>query len=62
MRAMFTHCIRLTTIKGAIGMKSCTDYSLMFENCSKLKGVKIKNPPTGFDGAGLYSSQYTTVS
>lgn len=62
MKDMFAHCIRLTTIKGVINMKSCTDYSLMFNNCPKLSGVKIKNPPSGFNGAGLCSSQYTIVS
>lgn len=62
MEDMFYNCTRLTTIKGVIDMKSCTDYSLMFENCPKLSGVKIKNPPSGFNGAGLYSSQYTIVS
>ena len=62
MYSMFYYCSNLTTIKGVIDMKSCTDYSLMFENCPKLSGVKIKNPPSGFNGAGLYSSQYTIVS
>ena len=70
MQAMFYKCSNLTTIKGIIDMKSCTDYgsiktyydNLMFSNCSKLTGVKIRNPPAGFDGAGLHSSQYTIVS
>lgn len=62
MYSMFYHCYNLTTIKGVIDMKSCTDYSLMFENCPKLKNVKIKNPPSRFNGAGLSSSQYTIVS
>ena len=62
MYSMFYYCSNLTTIKGVIDMKSCTDYSLMFENCPKLSGVKIKNPPSVFNGAGLYSSQYTIVS
>ena len=43
-------------------MKSCSDYGYMFYNCPKLKGVKIKNPPSEFSGAGLYTSQYTIVS
>lgn len=73
MRFMFSECSNLTTIKGIIDMKSCTDYgsikddnfdtdTRMFKGCSKLKGVKIKNPPARFDGAGLSSSQYTIVS
>lgn len=63
MNSMFINCSSLTTIKGIIDMNSCTKlYYNMFENCSKLTGVKIKNPPAGFDGAGLSSSQYTIVS
>lgn len=62
MYSMFYYCSNLTTIKGVIDMKSCTDYSLMFENCPKLKNVKIKNPPSRFNGAGLSSSQYAIVS
>ena len=70
MQSMFYECSNLTTIKGIIDMKSCTDYgsikngydNLMFHNCPKLSGVKIKNPPSGFNGAGLSSSQYTIVS
>ena len=68
---MFQNCSNLTTIKGIIDMKSCTNYgsiesngddTRMFLNCPKLRNVKIKNPPAGFDGAGLSSSQYTIVS
>ena len=70
MWEMFYNCSDLVTIEGIIDMKSCTNYgtidsngdSRMFANCHKLKGVKIKNPPAGFDGAGLSSSQYTIVS
>lgn len=62
MSGMFYGCYNLTTIKGVIDMKSCTRYTFMFENCPKLTGVKIKNPPAGFGGAGLSSSQYTIVS
>lgn len=70
MWEMFYNCSDLVTIEGIIDMKSCTDYgtidsngdSRMFANCSKLSGVKIKNPPAGFDGAGLSASQYTIVS
>ena len=38
----------LTTIKGVIDMKSCTEYDQMFWGCPNLTGVKIKNPPAGF--------------
>ena len=62
MSAMFDACEYLTNIKGIIDMKSCKDYNDMFYNCPKIKGVKIKNPPAGFDGAGLSKSQYTIVS
>ena len=62
MESMFDTCSNLTTIKGVIDMKSCTNYAGMFNACPKLTGVKIKNPPTGFDGAGLSSSQYTIIS
>ena len=70
MEWMFGQCSKLATIKGVIDMKSCTNYgtnssdgdSRMFRDCPKLKGVKIRNPPAGFDGAGLSSSQYTIVS
>ena len=62
MRYMFYYCESLITITGIIDMKSCTRYEKMFKNCSKLRGVKIKNPPARFDGAGLSSSQYTIVS
>ena len=62
MGHMFCSCPKLTTIKGVIDMKSCTEYDLMFYDCPKLKDIKIKNPPSGFDGAGLSSSQFTIVS
>lgn len=62
MMAMFALCSSLTVIKGVIDMKLCTNYGGMFYNCPKLSGVKIKNPPSGFDGAGLSSSQYTIIS
>ena len=67
MGDMFNSCHNLTTIKGIIDMKSCDveesyGYNGMFFDCPKLSGVKIKNPPYGFDGAGLSSSQYTIVS
>ena len=31
-------------------MKSCENYDSMFSGRSKLTGVKIKNPPSGFNG------------
>ena len=64
MSYMFYDCNSLTTIKGVIDMKSCTgsEYYDMFHNCTKLKGVQIKNPPGWFDGGGLNSDQYTIVS
>ena len=62
MAGMFYFCRSLTTIRGILDMKSCTVYTNMFDTCISLSGVKIKNPPAGFDGAGLSSSQYTIVS
>lgn len=59
MGYMFRYCSNLTSIKGMIDLKSCESYVDMFYNCSKLRDVKIKNPPVGFDGAGLSKSQYT---
>lgn len=62
MHGMFINCSNLTTIKGVIDMKSCEDWYDMFLNCPKLKGVKIKNPPDGFESvSGLSKSQYTIV-
>ena len=62
MGYMFLNCQSLTTIKGVIDMKSCTSYNVMFKNCPKLAGVKIKNPPADFEAkTGLTSSQYTVV-
>ena len=63
MNWMFYDCTSLTTIKGVIDMKSCTSYDNMFKNCSKLKGVKIKNPAAGFETeSGLTKDQYEIVS
>ena len=62
MSGMFFLCSELTTIKCVIDMKSCTDYYQMFYSCYKIRDVKIKNPPSGFNGAGLSSSQYTIVN
>ena len=62
MHGMFINCSNLTTIKGVIDMKSCEDWYDMFLNCPKLKGVKIKNPPDGFESVSeLSKSQYTIV-
>ena len=62
MLSIFDGCSNLTTIKGVIDMKSCKWYSDMFMNCTKLKGVKIKNPPADFESmSGLSKSQYTIV-
>ena len=63
MSYMFYNCPRLTTIKGVIDMKSCEYCGNMFTNCPKLTGVKIKNPPAGFEiHACISKSQYTIVS
>lgn len=62
MSSMFNNCYNLTTIKGIIDMKSCKWCNYMFANCPKLKGVKIKNPPDGFESvSGLSKSQYTII-
>ena len=63
MSYMFKNCYNLTTIKGVIDMKSCKWCTDMFKSCPKLKGVKIKNPPTEFNEhwVGLSKSQYTIV-
>ena len=63
MSYMFDNCPRLTTIKGVIDMKSCEYCGNMFTNCPRLTGVKIKNPPSGFEiHACISKSQYTIVS
>ena len=70
MIGMFNNCINLEHIEGIIDMKSCTMYDMMFLNCPKLSGVKIKNPPQAYYGnkeqfessIGLASSQYEIVS
>ena len=62
MHGMFINCSNLITIKGVIDMKSCEDWYDMFLNCPKLKNVKIKNPPDGFERVSeLSKSQYTVV-
>ena len=66
MKYMFYGCRNLEHIEGIIDMKSCTktiNYSYMFYNCTKLSGVKIKNPPDNFESTTkLSSSQYEIVS
>ena len=63
MYAMFYNCSNLTTIKGVIDMKSChNNCKDMFKWCTKLREVKIKNPPDDFESkCGLSKSQYTIV-
>lgn len=49
-------------IVGTIDMKSCTNWEKMFYNCGMLQSkVQIKNPPEGFDGAGLRPDQYELI-
>ena len=58
---MFDGCKKLREICGVIDMSSVKTYSNMFRNCPNLSGVKIKNPPDRFDGAGLRADQYVIV-
>ena len=66
MSYMFYDCSNLTTITGVIDMKSCTSYHNMFTGCTKLTGVKIKNPPSGITATsgigGLAAGKYEIVS
>ena len=60
---MFIGCENLERIEGIIDMKNCESCYQMFYNCSKLKGVKIKNPPSYLSTSGMIdSSQYEIVS
>nr|WP_278860237.1 BspA family leucine-rich repeat surface protein [Catenibacterium mitsuokai] len=63
---MFYRCSSLTTIKGVIDMKSCNSHINMFFGCTKLTGVKIKNPPSGITDTsgigGLAAGKYEIVS
>ena len=60
---MFMGCENLETIEGIIDMKNCELCYQMFYGCSKLKGVKIKNPPSYLSTSGMIdSSQYEIVS
>ena len=70
MSNMFNRCRALEHIEGIIDMKSCTSYGSMFNQCTKLSGVKIKNPPQAYydnktqfeSDIGLTSDKYEIVS
>ena len=66
MMNMFEGCSELKTITGVIDMKRCTSYARMFDACTKLTNVKIKNLPTDIDTfcnvARINKSQVTIVS
>ena len=66
MEGMFDSCRELITITGVIDMKSCTSYARMFDACTNLTNVKIKNLPTDIDTfcnvARINKSQVTIVS
>lgn len=66
MESMFDSCRDLRTITGVIDMKSCTSYARMFDACTNLTNVKIKNLPTDIDTfcnvARINKSQVTIVS
>lgn len=49
MDGMFDSCRDLRTITGVIDMKKCTSYARMFDACTNLTNVKIKNLPTDID-------------
>lgn len=66
MEGMFDSCRELRTITGVIDMKRCTSYARMFDACTNLTNVKIKNLPTDIDTfcnvARINKSQVTIVS
>ena len=66
MDGMFDSCRDLRTITGVIDMKSCTSYARMFDACTNLTNVKIKNLPTDIDTfcnvARIDKSKVTIVS
>ena len=66
MEGMFDSCRDLRTITGVIDMKSCTSYARMFDACTNLTNVKIKNLPTDIDTfcntARIDKSKVTVVS
>ena len=61
---MFSGCESLENIPGDIDMTSATIWERMFENCTKLKGLKIKNAPKNLKASdlGLNESQFTIIS
>lgn len=66
MEGMFDSCRDLRTITGVIDMERCTSYARMFDACTNLTNVKIKNLPTDIDTfcnvARINKSQVTIVS
>ena len=66
MEGMFDSCRDLRTITGVIDMKRCTSYARMFDACTNLTNVKIKNLPTDIDTfcnvARIDKSKVTVVS
>ena len=66
MEGMFDSCRDLRTITGVIDMKRCTSYARMFDACTNLTNVKIKNLPTDIDTfcnvARISKGQVTIVS
>jgi len=61
---MFIDCTALRKIDGVIDLASCDSqqgFVSMFSNCPNLSGVKLKNLPAGFNGAGLQPNQYEIV-
>ena len=49
MEKMFYQASKLTTITGVLDLRACTNYKEMFNGCSKLTMVKVKNLPTDID-------------
>lgn len=59
---MFNRCDALTTITGIIDMSSCINCENMFADSTKLRNVKIFNPPLDFaEKCGLSNDQYVIV-
>ena len=64
---MFLGCSELITIKGVIDMKGCINgYANMFNGCTKLTNIKVKNIPDSIDQfcttASIEKSKVTVVS